>query len=598
MINEQPQSVPQTIFSYIEEEEINFNQPIKILDWEWGFKEHIKKSFFYKHGRLMNGNSDEIPVKNIVKPILNLQYWAEDIDVKEITLFIENQDQHHLSFLVKKYHDDVFLQENNLDSLWDECNQSRIDYGLGLLMNMGKARPERVNIESISFCNQSDIINSPIGFKYFYSAGEIKDMEKKGWGLEANGADITIDELIILSRSQGEESEQPSKIAGKYITVDMVIGEMPNTFLNGEDSEGTTYQIQIVAYYNNKNNEKQGVTLFKKKTKNPFKQIKRDEVFGRAAGFGGAEELFEAQAWTTYNEIKMKDVMDAAAKIIHITDDELFFARNRNLKKVENNQVLNLQDGKTIRQMDTYPRSIILFEKSINEWDEYAKRAGGAPTPLSGESPSAGTPFKLQELVTQTGKNPHDFRRGQYAKFIEDVYRDWIIPHIVKEITKGKTFLSTLSLEEMQNISEKVVKNQVNRKVIDRVLEGKLTTKEQQELWKQEFTEEFMKDNNKFLKIIKDELKDAKVNIKINVAGKQKNLSAMTDKLVNIFKQIMSSVNPQTGQSVLDDPKMAKIFNQILEYSGLSEIDFASYKTNQNNNQAPAVPQPVPAPAI
>lgn len=592
---EQLQDKLKDIYDFIVAEELKYAQPVDICGWEWNMSSHIKKSFFYKHGRLMNGNSDDIPVKNITKPILNLQYWAEDVDVKDIVLYIENQDQHHLSFLVKKYHDDVFIKENNLDSLWDECNQSRIDYGLGLLMNVGKARPERIELESIAFCNQTDVINSPIGFKYFYSPGELQEMADKGWGDKANGADTTIEELIILVKNQG--TNDPKKKAGEDITVYMVIGLIPDAYFDETDKDTFSYQMQIVGFYNRQDGEKQGITLFKKKCKNPFKQIKRDEVFNRACGFGGAEELFEPQVWTNYDIIRHKELLDSASKVVHITDDEGFFSRNKNLSSVENNQILLKEQGTTVGQMDTFPRNINLFEKSINDWQTYAQQMGGAPNPLMGQEAPSGTPFKLQELITQTGKNPHDFRRGQYAKFIEEVYRDWIIPFIIKEITKGQKFLSTLDLDEMQEVSERIVKNQVNKKIVNRILDGKLVTKEEQETWKQELMEEFMRDNNKFIEILKGEFKDAEVAIKINVAGKQKNLSTMTDKLVNIFRQVMSSFNPQTGQSVLSDPRMAKIFNQILEYSDLSPIDFGSYKPQpaqqpiNQPNQAPAVNQ-------
>ena len=114
------QEIPKDIYEFIIDKELEFNKGINILGWDWSMAEHIKTSFFYKHGRLLNGNDDDTPVKNIIKPILNMQYWAEDIDVKDIVLYIENPDMYHLSFLVKKYHDDVFIKENNLDSLLTE----------------------------------------------------------------------------------------------------------------------------------------------------------------------------------------------------------------------------------------------------------------------------------------------------------------------------------------------------------------------------------------------------------------------------------------------------------------------------------------------
>jgi hypothetical protein len=295
--------------------------------------------------------------------------------------------------------------------------------------------------------------------------------------------------------------------------------------------------------------------------------------------------------------------MDAASKQIHLTDDEEFYKRNHNLNNIDNNEVLIVGEGKTVKPLDNYPRTIALFEKSKNEWQAYAQEMAGAPNPLMGKEPASGTPFALQNLVVQTGKNPHDWRRGQFAKHIEEVYRDWILPYIVEKITAGVKFLSTLSMDEMENVSEMVVTTETNKMVKERILSGRIIFQDEVEAYREIKMQEFMKNNNKFIEILKGQLKDVPLKIKINISGKQKNLAAMTDSLVNIFRQVMASVNPQTGQSVLDDPRMAKIFNQILEYSGLSMIDFQNYRKNEpaalpqfnQINQPAAAPQPAMA---
>ncbi len=56
----------------------------------------------------------------------------------------------------------------------------------------------------------------------------------------------------------------------------------------------------------------------------------------------------------------------------------------------------------------------------------------------------------------------------------------------------------------------------------------------------------------------------------MNVAGKQKDLSKNADKLTNIFRQILAA--PQ----ILALPGMGKLFNEIIESSGFSPVDFSS----------------------
>lgn len=568
------------IFSYITAEEAAYKLPVNISDWDWSMADHIKTSFFYKHGRLLTGNSDNKPVKNIVRPILNLQYRTEDIDVKDIQLYVEDADMYHLSFLVKKYHDDVYLLENDLDSFIDEAKEENIDYG-AVLVEKGKyPKPEVNHLQTIAFCDQTDILAGPICFKLFLSPDQLLDMEEKGWGKEENGADISLQDLLVLSEDQKKDQKgNTTKTPGKYVELYRLHGSLPANWLDeNANPDKYVYQMQIVAFYQNEKNEKKGVCLFKKKDKKTrFKVFKRDPVYGRALGFGGVEELFEPQVWVNYDNIRMKDLLDAASKIILTSDDQSVAARHPSgLKNLKNLEIVTTADGKTIKQLDTFPRNINLFEKSIQEWEAHAQQTGAANDSIMGDNPNSGTPFKLQELVTSEAHGLHDYRQGKYAKFLEEVYRDWLIPDMIEKITQGKTFLSSLSLEEMQEVVDKVVNYETNQKIIEDTLNGKAINPQEIEIYKQEVRDGFMKDNKKFLTILKEELKDASVKIKINISGKQKRLSTMVDKLVNVFRQVMSSVNPQTGTSVLDDPRMAKIFNEILEYSGISPVDFGN----------------------
>jgi len=311
---------PSTIYTYITQEEVNYKRPIDLMGWHWNMHDHIKLAFFYKHGRLLTGNAKTKPVKNIVRPILNLQYWTEDIDVKDIVFFVDDQDKKHLSYLIKKYHDEVFVRENDLDTLLDEINESRVDYGGGLLKDVGDKVPERVPLSKIAFCDQTDMLSGPICIKHFFSPDQLLEMGKQGWGDSKNGANVTIEELIILATSEKDSYEDTEKntTPGKYIEVYEVHGNMPTSFLKDnpdfEDEEYST-QMQIVAYYTKEGAMQEGVTLFRgKEDESPFKLILRDPVDGRALGFGGVEELEEPQVWVNYNQIRFKEMLDSASK--------------------------------------------------------------------------------------------------------------------------------------------------------------------------------------------------------------------------------------------------------------------------------------------
>ena len=193
---------------------------------------------------------------------------------------------------------------------------------------------------------------------------------------------------------------------------------------------------------------------------------------------------------------------------------------------------------------------------------------------ILGKQPASGTPFKLQELVTAEAHGLHDYRRGQYAKWVEEVYRDWIIPYIARKIRTGVRFLSELSADEMEFVSERMAENMANKRQVEAVLQGEIPP--DRDSLKEIIKEDFRKGGSKrFIEILKDELKDASLKVKVNVSNKQKDLSSMTDKLVNIFRFIFSTYDPNTQQfAIFQNKGMVKLFNQIIESSGFTPADF------------------------
>jgi len=588
------------IFNYIVAQEANYKQPIPINDvWNWSMRDHIKTSELYMNSQLLTGKNDFKPVKNITRPILNLQHRTEDLELKDVQIYIDNPDKYHLSFLVKKYHDDVFVYENDMDTYLDELNVSRIDFGGGLSKKLNKAAPEVVALQSIAFCDQTDILSGPIGIRHYYSPDQLMAMSKVGWGDDSNGATISLKDLVNLSRSEKKNnntSEQVAKTTGRYIEIFEVHGNLPKRFADPTDDSGEyETQIFIVGFYQKEGSmEKQGVTLFTKpEPKSPFKFIKRDPVYGRALGFGGAEELFEAQVWVNYDMIRMQAMLDAASiTILKAVGPNSQKVAGQKLTDLENLEILDLGEGGDLGQVDTFPRNMQLFDKSVEQWEAHAQQIGAANDAIMGTSPASGTPFRLQELVTSEARGLHEYRRGQLSKHVEEVYRDWVIPHIQKKITESSKFLTELSLDEMQYVGDMIATNEVNNKLKDMVLAGEEVTPDIQALMREVSMQSFKKKGSKhFIEIIKGEFKDTPLSVKVTVKGKSKDLSTRTDKLVNVFREIIA--NP----AVLTLPPIAKIFNDILESSGLDPADFAGMTKEQIQAIQPqAMEQPTALP--
>ena len=558
-------------YSFIQGEKSSFKKPIILVEgWNFSWITHIRRSVLYKNSQFeeANDNRETRPFKNIVRPILNVQYRTEGFDVKDIEIYVNDPQNYYKSFLVKKFHEKWALQ-HEMDTFIDEVVESYVDFGGVLVKNVDDIRPEVVNLQSIAFCDQTDFLSGPFAIEHFLSPGQLRDMKKRGWGDKKNGATIDIEKLIAVSLPSKDKDTTQISTPGKYIKVYELHGTFPASWLKENKEEEYVPQIQIVAFYQGSDDKEVGATLFKsKEPKLPFKFLKRDPIFGRALGFGGIEELFEPQIWTNFSEIKIAEMLEHASKVIYTTTDPAYKNRNR-IKDMSMGEITTVQEGRQITQLDTTPRNLPIFNDAVTRWQDNARLMGSAAEALIGESPSAGTPFKLFEAQLMEGKSLHHWRQGKLAVFMDEIYRDWIIPYISREITKGQKFLAELSADELQEVAEKVAAKEANRQAVEKILNGELVMPGEMEATRQTVMEGFLKGGTKkFIEILKDEMKDAPLEVRTSIAGKQKNLALLTDKLVNVLRQFIST--PEIRQ----DPDMVKLLNTILESSGMSPIMF------------------------
>ncbi len=570
------------IYEYIKEQETAFEtEEIQVGDnWSWSFRNHVQMIFHLKNGMFFTGDNNWLRAfKNIMEPILNLWYWTEDIDVKDVLFYIEEKEGKVLSFLVKKYHDEVYVKEHDLDMLFDEITESDVDYG-GVIVQKGVDMPEVKSLKEVAFCDQTDILGSPSAFKLFFSPSRLREMSKYGWGEESNGATISLEDLCTLASADKDSdtlSQKKNKVPGKTIEAYIVRGNMPDAYLkDNDDMEYYCNQLQIIAFYTKKDSTKEGVTLYRKKEEDGnIKFFTSKKVEGRGLGRGAGEIMLHPQIWTNFETIHKMGLLEAGAKVGLYTDDPTYTTKNK-IQDMENLEITTIEDNKRIYQIPTAsPTNIQLFTNDINDWFAYAQTAGSAQDPIMGKEGSSGTTFRGQERSVAQGRGSHDRRRGKRAKFIEEIYRDWILPDIKKQILKGKKFLATLSTEEMQWISDQVVANLVNRHIKDIILTGGIITKEEQDALTQKLKQDFLKKGNKhLLEILKGEFEDIEIKMGINVAGKQKDLVQLSDKLLSIFQFIFQ--NPAGFQQAMQIPALAKSFENLLEFGGMSIIDFSS----------------------
>ncbi len=82
--------------------------------------------------------------------------------------------------------------------------------------------------------------------------------------------------------------------------------------------------------------------------------------------------------------------------------------------------------------------------------------------------------------------------------------------------------------------------------------------------------EDFLKGGQRrFLEALENELKDVPTKVFVNIAGKQRNMQDNANKLSNIMRFVTSA--PGAIQQI---PGLGKLFNELIEESGYSPVDF------------------------
>lgn len=601
MNNEVAEKIPE-IYSYILTQESAYRTeriPLASNWRDWNMYEHVDRSFTLLNSRFYQGTQDyRRPFNNVILPIRSVNLRTEGFDVKDVQIYVDNVENYHKSFMARKYHS-WWAKENHIDTAIDESVESYFDYGLTLVKNVNEARPEVIQLQQIAFCDQTDILAGPICLKHNYSISELQDMKGKWKSAEIDKAVFMSKFKKTTDQAEGDEAKTP----GKYVEVYELHGSFPESWLGAEklgeewqDTGKYSNQIHIITYYVSPvdGKSKVGITLFKGREAKPvFKALKRDPIFGRACGRGGIEELFHSQIWTNYSELHVSQMLEAVSKVVLTTNSSKVKSLN-NFSNIKTGQILDLGADGTLNQLQLQPINKTHFDNFVNKWEQVARTIGSASDPQLGLNPTSGTPLGTTEIVTSQGIGIHEYRQGQIAEFWQEIYRDWVLPHMSKDINEGSKWLDTLSLDELQEVAEKVTTKEANRKIKDLVLSGKLVTKEQAEEMRGVLKEIFLKGGDKrFLEIMKGEFESIPMDAEVSIMGKNKNLAENVSKLNSFFRILFT---PGALQAIQQNDELSKLLNEILEGSGMSPIKYGMSRPSGGQMMPQGGGQPVPSP--
>lgn len=563
----------QDVYSYIISQENDWKTVrIPLTDSkDWNMYEHIQRCFNVANAWYHKGTNDGTrPYRDIVTPIINVSFRSEGFNVSDIVPFVNDADNYYKSFLIKKYHPQ-WARKKELDSFIDEVVETSVIYDLVIIKRLNDTTPEVIDLHSLAFCDQTNVMSGPICIRHQYTTAELIAQKGKWDDEKINMAIVLAEESKKVKLANEQDAETPSK----YIEVYELRGNLPAMWID-DTAKPFEYkdQTHIICFYK-QDGEKKGLTLFSGEDKplaDNFKVLKIDKVRskGRACGRSVVESLFDDQVWANYSEQKIKKLLDSAITVFQSASDEL---AGQKLSELPNNTILKHEDNKPLSKVDGTLQNLPAFSNYQIGRENNARIIGSASDAQLGTNPVSGTPFALQSLVVQEGQGIHEYRQGKISSFFADVlYRDWILEMLVADMNKGKKFSDTLSLDELQEVAEQISNNRVNKEVKEIILKGdKIPTMEEKDALVQFYKEKVMKNGQRtFFEIMKDELKDIPVDVFVNIKGKQRYMAQNADKITNIIREVIR--NPQAFTQI---PGIGKAFNQLLEESGMSPINFS-----------------------
>lgn len=345
------------------------------------------------------------------------------------------------------------------------------------------------------------------------------------------------------------------------------------------DMNDTVYVMAVVSGVDS--GEQEAVLFCKEvpRTLFPYKEVHYRRRKGRWLGVGNYEACFDLTEKA--NEITNRYFSSLRIALLH-----LYQTRDKSHVK---NVLSDLLDGDIVvtkSGIEAIPTEIRGASDYINEMkmiEAKADRICKSLEVVTGANLPANTPFKLgsQQLVSAT--KFFDKVQENMGLFIEDVFNNWLLPDFGKSLTEEHI------LEIIDDLDDIEVYYAAKRKLFQYdtvkryVMEtNQLPSVEQIQLVGQLVQDQIAK-SPKQVRIEREYYSDLKYSVKMVITGENDRKKENLDTLSQIYE--VSSANP----AALQDPRLMKILNIIMEESGYSPLQINGI------NQTPTNPTLNPA---
>jgi len=316
----------------------------------------------------------------------------------------------------------------------------------------------------------------------------------------------------------------------------------------------------------------------------PYKEYRYTRIKGRWLGEGEVEKTFDPQI--RINELTNYKIQGLRLSTLHlfVTPDSLL--QSNILNDCDNGDILVAPNG--IAPLMNEERNLSAYVEEERRVDDLVVGLTSSYDVVRGETMPSGTPFRSVAVQNINAAKLFDFKRENLGLFLKEVYREWIIPRLLKELNKEHILDMSDSSEEYKQFEEAIVKFRTWRAIQEMIKKGIKFDWGQIDMIKSAIREKI---SNKKLKIPVDYYKGFELDVDMNITGEKYNKSAVLESKFNLLEIIAK--NP----AILENPQTVKLFNQIAELSGTSPLEIGEGSPVNQQAQSRAAVRAMGSPA-
>jgi hypothetical protein len=555
--------------------------------------ENLERIDAYANSKHVSGQSDsqgrEKPFFNICTSAINVWYRATDIDRKHIRIKPDKIKDTMKAFIATQMLE-KWMREDNFGAFLNKWGKSLSKNGSSVLKFVekdgrlvSKVMPwQDIIIDSVSFEDNPVI--------------EILQLTPAQLRMNTNYDKEQVEELIDALETRETADGQKKDTKAEYIKLYEIHGNLPLSYLTGDEKDEYTYaqQMHVISSVENKNGDINDFSLVSgKEKKSPYMITHLIEEENRSQSIGAVEHLFEAQWMQNHTAKAIKDHLDLASKLIFQTSDSNFVGQNA-LSAIDNGDIMIHAPNEPLSQLNNTSHDIASLQSYGQQWKAQGNEATGVSEAMLGETPKSGTAWRQTEAILQESHSLFELMTENKGLHIEEMMREFVLPYIKKTLKNKDEILTVLEDHDIKMVDSKFIKVETERRVKEEIkeslLKGELPITMDVEKTEEDIKEELAEMGNT-RSFVPSEItsvewneyfKNIEWDVEVDVTGEQSDTQAIMATLSTVYQTAAAN----------GDVEMAKlILNKILLQTGaVSPLELSATKSTPPPVQEETVP--------